>query len=174
MKHPQQYGRCRNRNQRVAITKGWEKQTERRFHQNEISHVSEKSRCPVAKRREKAEIVSKAFLRIHEDAGIQVRTPLRQGLENERHHEHANSGDGPGDNRAKRSGRLSECLRQRKYPGADHGADDHARQRYQRQLCVIFSGHGSFPLACHRLPGLRVPAKPGRLDPFPRGLNKDV
>jgi hypothetical protein len=68
------------------------------------------------------------------DAAVEIWPAHGEGLEDERQHQHPEPGDRPGDQRAQPAGRRAEGLRQGEDPTADHRADDHPREREDRDL----------------------------------------
>jgi hypothetical protein len=92
----------------------------------------------VAERREEAEVLAEARLRVGVDTRVEVGSADREPLEDEGEHQHSGTGDGPGDQRARRARLLGEPPRQGEDAGPDHRSDDHRRERQHRE----FGGEG--------------------------------
>ncbi len=119
---------------RVALAEHRDEPAERRADQDEIGGVAQAGAGPEAEGGHESEIVAEAGLGISEDAGVEVRLALRQGLKDEGQHQHADAGDGPGDERPEWPGRLAERARQRENSRPDHRPHHHGGQRRKRKL----------------------------------------
>ena len=134
MHAPQQDRGRGDGDRRRAVAEDREELAQRRLDQDEAGDVGEAAADPVADRRGKAEIVAEARLGVGVDAGIELGLAARQGLEDEGQHQHADAGDGPGDQRAQAAGRPAERRRQGEDARADHRAHDQGDERAQREF----------------------------------------
>ena len=113
------------------------KRAERRLDQDPVRDVADTGAGPVAEGGEEADIGPEAGPRIRIDAGIEIGLAIGQSLKHEAQHQHARTGDGPGDERPVDAGRLRKVARDRKHAGADHAANHHRGQRHQRELLFV-------------------------------------
>ena len=133
---PQQRRTCQHRGWGRAVAEDREEAAQCRLDQHQAGELGEAAGGPVAERRGEAEVVAEAGLGVRVDAGVEVGPPPRQGLEDERQHQHARAGDAPGDDCPDRPAGGAELRRQGEDAGADHRADDQRDQRGEGELLV--------------------------------------
>src|ERR1700732_564265 len=113
MKGPDARGRNRNCDDRVALSQNGKKCAERGLDEDPVRYVADTGARPVTESGEEADVRPEAGPRIRIDARIEIRLSIGQGLKHERQHQHARSGDSPGNERAVNAGRLREVARYR-------------------------------------------------------------
>jgi hypothetical protein len=118
----------------VAVAERRHDGPHRRHDQDPVGDVADARARPVAECGEEAEVLTEARLGVRIDAGIEVRLADGKGLEDEREHQHARTGDHPGDEGSRDSRLLGEATRQREHAGADHRPDDHRGHRGEGEL----------------------------------------
>ena len=105
---PQQGRRRGDGDRRGAVAEDREELTERGLDQDKAGDVGQAATDPVADCRREAQIVAEARLGVGVDAGIELGLAPGQGLEDEGQHQHADAGNGPGDQGAQATGRPPE------------------------------------------------------------------
>ena len=101
---PQHDRRADDRGNRCAALEPGEEVAQRREQQDQVGHVADPGRHPVAERRREADVVAEPGSGIAVDAAVDVGLAGRQCLEDERQHQHADAGDRPSDEERARRG----------------------------------------------------------------------
>lgn len=86
-----------DREQGVAVTEGGEEGADRRGHEDPVEGVPGAGAGPEADGGVEAHVVAEAGLGVDEHTGVELGLADGQGLEDEGEHQHAGSGDQPGD-----------------------------------------------------------------------------
>jgi hypothetical protein len=126
---------------RGAVAEDREELAERGLDQDKAGDVGQATADPVADRRREAQIVAEARLGVGVDAGIELGLAPRQRLEDEGQHQHAQAGNGPGDQGAQGTGRPSERRGDGKDARADHRTHDEGDERAQGEFLFCRRGH---------------------------------
>ena len=134
VEQPHADGGHRHSQDRVAVAEAVEERPERGADKDPVEAVASHRAGPEPDRGVEARVVAEPGLGVDEHAGVEAGLADREGLEDEREHQHSGARDRPGDQRPEDAGRHPETRRQREHTGPDHPADHHRGQRGNAHL----------------------------------------
>ena len=152
-----------------AAFEGREEVAQRREQQHEVGDVAHPGRHPVAEGRREADVVAETGSGVAVDAAVDVRLAGGQCLEDERQHQHADTGDRPADEKRAGSGAACHLRGQGEDAAADHRPDDDCGQGGKAQAATCSGRTGLGRLGNQGFGHRRLPALDGsrpRMPPY--------